>query len=354
MSGLDARAVLRRDGFVLDVVLRVAPGEVVAVLGPNGAGKSTLLQALAGLVPLTSGHIRLDGRTLDDAASGRFVTPPDRPVGMVFQDYRLFPHLSVRDNVAFAPRSRGMSRAASRAVAHEWLERLAVADLAGRRPRQLSGGQAQRVAVARALAGSPGLLLLDEPLAALDARTRLDTQRVLREHLAAFDGPALLVTHDPLDALLLANRLVVVEDGRVRQDADPAEVASRPATEYVARLVGVNLLRGHAADGVLTLADGTALALADRSTRGDALAVLRPSAITVYRERPPAGSARNVWPGRVDSVALLTDRVRVHVSGRPAVIVDVTPAALGELNLVAGREVWLSAKATDVDAYQPG
>ncbi len=168
-GGLDARLVVDRGTFHLDVALTAAPGDVVALLGPNGAGKTTALRALAGLVPLADGHLRLDGVALDR-------TPPEsRPVGVVFQDYLLFPHLTALDNVAFGPRCRGASKAESRARAAAWLDRMGLADHAGAKPRRLSGGQAQRVALARALATNPRLLLLDEPLAALDdARTRLE------------------------------------------------------------------------------------------------------------------------------------------------------------------------------------
>ena len=199
-----------------------APGEVLGVLGPNGSGKSTLLNAVAGLMPVSRGQILLDGQVVDDAATGEFLEAADRPVGFVFQNYRLFPHLSVLDNVAFSPRARGISRHEARAAATRWLDRLGLTPFAGRRPADLSGGQAQRVALARALAGDPALLLLDEPLSALDARTRLDVQTELSRHLSDFAGPCLLVTHDPFEALVLADRLLVLEDGQIVQEGTPA------------------------------------------------------------------------------------------------------------------------------------
>ena len=267
-GGLVAQAEVDRGAFTLRAAVSAAPGEVLAVLGPNGSGKSTLLGAVAGLTPLSGGRISLDGAVLDDADDGTFVEAAQRPVGFVFQDYRLFPHLSVLDNVAFSPRVRGLGRARSRAVAVEWLERLGLADLARRRPGDLSGGQAQRVALARALAGDPALLLLDEPLSALDARTRLDVQTELKRHLADFAGPCLLVTHDPLEALVLADRLLVLEHGRVVQEGTPAEVARRPATEYVARLVGLNLYAGTADGAHVALHGGGGFVVPDHHERG--------------------------------------------------------------------------------------
>jgi molybdate transport system ATP-binding protein len=348
-------ATVRRGGFTLDLDLEIGPGVVLGVLGPNGAGKSTLLRALAGLTPLSSGSIRLGDETLDDARADVFVPADRRPVGLLFQDYRLFPHLDVRDNVAFAPRSRGAGRRESRRVAATWLERLDLTELASRRAQQISGGQAQRVALARALAAEPQLLLLDEPLSALDARTRLDVRSELRRHLEDFAGPVLLVTHDPLDAMVLADRLLVIEEGRVVQDGAPADVARRPATQYVARLVGLNLYAGILrARGTVVLDTGGVLAVApaDGISPGDRVLVgLRPSAVTIHTTHPEHSSPRNVWPGTVDGLELLADSVRVHVAGSPAALVDVTTAAVAELDLHPGRRVWLSAKATETDVY---
>ena len=349
--GLAADAEVSRGGFTLRAAVDAAPGEVLAVLGPNGSGKSTLLSAIAGLMPLSAGRISLDGVTLDDAGTGAFVEAAHRPVGVVFQDYRLFPHLSVLDNVAFSPRVRGLGRAASRAVAAGWLDRLGLSDLARRRPADLSGGQAQRVALGRALAGDPTLLLLDEPLSALDARTRLDVQGELKRHLADFTGPCLLVTHDPLEALLLADRLLVLEHGRVVQEGTPAEVARRPATDYVARLVGLNLYAGTADGPHVALARGGSFVVPDHHERGEVLVALRPSAVVVSTAPPDVSSVRNTWPATITGMTLLTDRVRLDLVGEPSALVDVTPAAVAELGLEAGRQVWLSAKATELEVY---
>jgi molybdate transport system ATP-binding protein len=351
VTGLHGRAVVERGAFVLDLEIGVDPGEVVAVLGPNGAGKSTLLRAACGLTPLTGGRLELDGRVIDDPAADVLVPATDRRVGVVFQDYRLFPHMSVVDNVAFGPRSAGVGRGEARRLAAEWISRLGLDGLGDRRPGTLSGGQAQRVALGRALAADPALLLLDEPLAALDAETRLDVRSGLREHLRSFAGPTLLVTHDPLDAVVLADRVVVLEGGRVTQQGDPWEVARRPATRYVARLLGLTLLAGRVRDGEVALDGGGVLHVpSDEVSDGAVLVAVRPSAVSLHAERPE-GSARNVWSGVVDGVEPIGDRVRVAVRGAPTVTADVTPGAVADLGLAQGREVWLSVKATELEVY---
>jgi molybdate transport system ATP-binding protein len=345
---LDVSMIVQQGTFRLDVDLSVAAGEVVALLGPNGAGKTTLLRAVAGLRSVDSGRISLDGQVLD----GRevFVPPERRRLGVVFQDHRLFPHLRVVDNVAFGLRAQGVSLSTARASAQDWLVRLGLSELGRRRPRALSGGQAQRVALARALAFDPKALLLDEPLAALDVQTRAEVQGELREHLGAFAGPTLLVTHDPIEALLLATRIVVLENGRIVQQGSPADITSRPVTPYVARLVGVNLYSGVASNGVVTLAGGGELVAPDTGD-GPVLVVLRPSALTVHTAQPHDSSARNVWPGKIESLAPLADRIRLTVRGQQSVLVDVTASAVAELGLGPGTPVWLAAKATDVTAY---
>ncbi|MDQ1643293.1 MAG: molybdate transport system ATP-binding protein [Actinomycetota bacterium] len=355
---LDVAGSLDRGTFRLDVALRVEPGEVLGVLGPNGAGKTSLLRAVAGLTRLSSGYISLGGLVLDDAEARTFLPPEDRPVGLVFQSYLLFPHLSVLDNVAFAARSHGVRRGPARTHASEWLERLGLASFADRKPHELSGGQAQRVALARTLAAEPRLLLLDEPLSALDARIRLDVRTELRRHLHQFGGPVLIVTHDALEAMVLADRLLVLEDGRVVQQGTPAEVARRPATQYVASLVGLNLYPGTLARHEATVGDVVTLdaggAVTVRSQPGGAdrvLVAIRPSAVAVHTRRPDHASPRNVWAGTVASLEQLADRVRAQVDGVPPALVDLTPAAVAELGLHPGREVWLSVKATEIDVY---
>ncbi|MGP2440177.1 ABC transporter ATP-binding protein [Streptomyces sp. JW3] len=342
--GLDARLVVDRGAFRLDIALTVAPGEVVALLGPNGAGKTTALRALAGLAPLTAGHLRLDGAALER-------TPPElRPVGVVFQDYLLFPHLTALDNVAFGPRCQGVRKADARARAAEWLARLGLAEHAGVKPRRLSGGQAQRVAVARALATRPRLLLLDEPLAALDARTRLEVRAQLRRHLAEFEAVAVLVTHDPLDAMVLADRLVVVEDGRVVQEGSPADIARRPRTDYIAQLVGLNLYRGAADGHTVRLGSGPSVVTTEDLT-GPVFVAFPPSAVTLHRDRPTGSSARNRWRCEVTGLETHGDRIRAALGGELALAADLSAVAAAELDLQPGAEVWATVKAAQTHAY---
>ncbi|TQS21167.1 ABC transporter ATP-binding protein [Microbispora sp. KK1-11] len=341
-DGLRATLVVHRSAFTLDITLDVAPGEVVALLGPNGAGKTTALRALAGLTAMSGGHISLDGRPLHS------VPPEQRPIGMVFQDYLLFPHLSALDNVAFGPRCQGVPKAEARRVAAALLERVGLADRAAAKPRQLSGGQAQRVALARALAVRPRLMLLDEPLAALDAHTRLEIRSQLRRHLADFDGATVLVTHDPLDAMVLADRLVVVEAGGIVQQGTPAEVARRPRTDYVARLVGLNLYRG-LGDGARVKV-GELLLHTSEQLDGSAFVAFSPAAVALYRTRPD-GSPRNLWQATIGGIERHGDNVRVHLDGPITAFADITPAALADLRLSPGQRIWASVKATETHAY---
>ena len=298
--------------------LAAEAGEVVVVIGPNGAGKSTLLRAIAGLEP---------GRVVVGDHDWTDLEVPRRRVGYVFQDQSLFPHLTALDNVTFGPRARGLGRAAAEEVARDWLERFGIADLAHRKPRELSGGQAQRVAIARALATDPEVLLLDEPFTGLDVSVQMALRIELGQHLRDFPGIALLVTHDAIDALTLADRVLVLDDGQVAQVGPPAEVAAEPRTPHVARLVGLNLV-----------ADG------------DELMAFTPDAVVVSLTEPE-GSSRLHWHGPIATLAPHGDAVRLLVHAAPDLLADVTPAAATELGLVPGREVWLSAKATAVSRY---
>jgi molybdate transport system ATP-binding protein len=346
--GLRSRLAVRLGRLDLDIELDVADGETLALLGPNGSGKTTALRALAGLRPIDAGAIALDGEVLDDPVVGTWVPPEHRPVGVVFQDYLLFPNLDARDNVAFGLRRGGMRKPAARAVADAWLARVGLADHADHRPAHLSGGQAQRVALARALATEPRLLLLDEPLAALDAGTRTELRSDLRHHLASFAGVRILVTHDPVDALALADRVAVLEAGRVVQTGTVDEIAARPRSRYVADLVGVNLLRGHAHGTTVELEPG-GLTIAD-AAEGPVWALIHPTAVALHRD-PPVGSPRNSWRGTVAGLDLRGDRVRVRLDGTPPIVAEITAGALRDLDVEHGAELWIAVKATEIAVY---
>jgi molybdate transport system ATP-binding protein len=335
----------------LDVELEVAEGELVVLLGPNGAGKTTLLRALAGLIPLDRGRVELDGTVLEDTAARVRVPTEHRPVGVVFQDYLLFPHMSALDNVAFGLQARSVPKAEARARAREWLGRVGLDGNERARPRTLSGGQAQRVALARTLATDPQLLLLDEPLAALDAATRVALRRELRRHLASFDGVRLLVTHDHLEAVALADRLIVIEQGRITHNGPPVEINARPRSRYVAELVGLNLYPGRTTDGGVQTDLGPTVIAAERGDPGRAFAAIHPRAVALHRQAPE-GSPRNVWAGTVESVeATGGDRVRVRVGGALPLVAEVTTAAVVDLRLAEGGQVWAAVKATEVNVY---
>lgn len=343
---LDSRIELSRGDFHLFLELSVAAGEVVALLGPNGAGKTSTLRALAGLTPLSGGWITMDGQDWDRPPR-TLVPASHRPVGVVFQDYLLFGHLSVTENVAFGLRARGMKRREAIDRATRWLAAVGLTSLADAKPGRLSGGQAQRTALARALATEPRLLLLDEPLSALDAGTRMTIRSELNRHLSAFTGAALVVTHDPLDAMVLADRLVVLEDGHVVQSGSPVEVARQPHTPYVADLVGLNLYAGTADDGVVRL-DGGGRIRVPSAPQGNVRLAFPPSAVHLHEERPDND---NAWHATVVTIEQHAHSIRVRLDGHPACLADVTPATVAQFDLSAGRRLWCSVAAADMHCY---
>ncbi|MFZ0178312.1 MAG: ATP-binding cassette domain-containing protein [Candidatus Dormiibacterota bacterium] len=346
---LHARVRTQLGTLGLECDLSIDAGVTVAVLGPNGAGKTTLLRVIAGLVPIDEGRVECDGAVFEDTATGTWLTPEARRVGFVFQDHGLFPHISVLDNVAFGLRARGVDRKTANAKAHEWLERVELATYATSRPSVLSGGQSQRAALARVLVTEPQALLLDEPLAAVDASGRLELRRALREHLSSFAGVRLIVTHDPLEAASLAERVIVLEDGRVTQDGSFGEVSARPRSAWIARMAGLNLLRGAVSDGTILLDDGSRLTVAT-DIRGLALATIHPRAVALYR-RAPEGSPRNVLRCKVAGVDPEGDRWRIRLDGPIPMVAEVTPAAAADLRLADGGEVFAVVKATEIDVY---
>lgn len=342
-DGLGVDLSMLRGGFELSVQLEVPIGTVLGVVGPNGAGKSTLLAGLAGLQPV-EGSLTLGGRDLTRLAVAQ------RKVAMVFQDYLLFDHLSVLDNVAFGPRCAGLKTVDARAAAAAILARLGLSELAGRKPRQLSGGQAQRVALARALASAPDLMLLDEPLAALDAAARLEVRSELKKTLRSFAGVAIVVSHDISDVLSLVDEVAVLEAGAVVQRASPAELLAAPETDFVAAFVGQNLLRGRSVDGLVSLPSGGRVAT-ESDADGPVNVLFPPSAVALYLA-PPSGSPRNLWAGEVARLEPHGRGVRVGVVaaelGEQPVVAEVTTESVVELDLRSGSPVWLAVKASAV------
>ncbi|MGW9435068.1 ABC transporter permease [Streptomyces sp. NPDC055607] len=325
------------------LVLDAGPGTTIAVVGPNGAGKTTLLRALLGLTPRARADLRLGD---EDVTA---LPPHRRHVAWVPQDGALFPHLSALANTAYGLRAQGVARAGARREAQAWLDRLGVGHLGHRKPAQLSGGQAQRVALARALAARPRLLVLDEPLAALDQTTRAHVRHTLRTHLASFGGVCLIVTHDPVEAVSLADRVLVLQDGRALQDDTPAEVTRHPRSPWVARMLGRNAWPGTATPDGLALDGGGTLIAAEPPPPGTpALAIVAPEAVSLHRERP-TGSPRNVWPGTVREITASGSRLRVLVTSgeAPDLVAEITPQAAAELGLADGVSVWIGVKATE-------
>ena len=345
--GLDCHLVVSPgNGFVLDASISIEAGQTVALLGPNGAGKSTAVHVLAGMTPLDSGRVALGHRVLDQPSNGVFVAPEDRRIGVVFQDYVLFPHLSVADNVAFGLRARDLRRREVDRRVDEWIDRLDLGNLRDRRPGDLSGGQAQRVALARALITEPELLLLDEPLAALDVTTRAALRRTVADHLDQFAGPRLLITHDPTEAFLLADEIYVIEDGTITQVGTADDIRLRPRTPYAADLAGSNLVSGTASAGIVKTI-GHELRVGDTAIAGPVLATIHPRAISLHRTQPE-GSPRNTWSTTVSRLEHYGDRVRVQTDAPLPLTAEVTPNAIDALELHVGSAVWVSVKATEI------
>jgi molybdate transport system ATP-binding protein len=337
MATLQADFTLPLRAFTLELALGVS--RTVALVGPSGAGKTSVLRVVAGLVEPPRGRVSLGTERWLDTECGLALPPEERSVGLVFQDYALFPHLSVRSNVAFGSRGRPVD---------ELLERFRIGHLASAHPRELSGGERQRVALARALARDPAVLLLDEPLAALDAHTKTEVRHELAELLRELGLPTLLVTHDYEDAAALAAEVGVLVEGRLRQLGPPAELVARPQDAFVASFTGANLLHGHArrGEGALTairLESGEDLYSADEA-EGDVGVVVYPWEVSVARTHAPAAdSALNVVRGQVGSLVEVANRVRVRVG---PVTAEVTAASAERLELAAGGVAYATFKAT--------
>jgi molybdate transport system ATP-binding protein len=350
------RKQLRR--FVLDVSFEVAPAETLVLVGESGAGKTTVLRLLAGLDEPDEGSIRLRGEPYFEKDAGVSVPAWQRDVAYLSQDYALFPHLSAGDNVAFGLRASGLRGRDARPKAARALERVGLGDVARHRPGQLSGGQQQRVALARALVLEPSVLLLDEPLSALDLQSRGELRTELRTVLQEAARMSVYVTHNPVEAIALGTRVAAIEAGRITQIGTPDELLRRPRTAYVAAFMGVNLLRGRLVretDGPSRLETLTgSIAVADTGEEGDLLVALDPREITLHLDRP-VGSAQNVLRGPILELRPeppFGDRVRVAVQTDPPLVAEVTRHAAESLHLREGTPVWAAFKATGLRPYR--
>jgi molybdate transport system ATP-binding protein len=367
---LEARLTTTLGAFTFDAGLEVADRTVMVLVGESASGKTTLLRLIAGLLAPARGRVVVDGEVWFDADAGRDLPPHRRAVGHVAQDHALFPHLSVERNVAFGLEAQGLRAAEVRRRTRAVLERLGIGPLALRRPHELSGGQQQRVAIARAIVLEPRLLLLDEPLSALDATSRRAIRGELRRLLAELPCTTLYVTHSPAEALAMGERITVIEHGRVSQTGTREDLMRHPRSPYVAEFLGVNLFRGTLvpfarADGEaatragvvppnpaaprVTLPEGD-LVLAGPGEDGETAAIVNPREITLTLERP-AGTARNVFAGVIEELVPEPpngERVRVSVLSTPPLIAEVTRPAVDALGLAPGTRVFASFKAAGI------
>ena len=351
---LSAELQLQRGERSIRCQLALREQQTLAIIGPNGAGKTSVLRALAGFLPIQAGRIvHRDLGLFDDGDPDHLVAPEQRQIGMVFQDDRLFPHLDLRSNIAFGLEQATRSqRAAAREQADDWLEQIGLLARAEALPAELSGGERQRVALARALAPHPSVLLLDEPLAAVDASQRPALRALLKRMLRKYVGACVLVTHDAVDAFTLTQEVAVLEEGTLTQTGTVAEICRRPRSRFVADLIGVNLILAKLEEGRVHTWTGHEIVVADTAglADGPVLLTLHPRAIALFPERP-SGSPRNVWQAEVAAIEPTGDRLRVRLEGALHWVAEVTPAALAELRIEVGRPLWLAFKATELEAF---
>jgi len=347
------RAAVEARGF--DVSLTLGPSETVAIMGPNGAGKSTLLAVIAGLLHPDSGKAEVDGRVLFDLDGGRgtWTAPHRRGTALLAQEPLLFPHLTALENVAFGPRSAGVPRRQARETAGRWLAEVEAEGLQSRRPAELSGGQAQRVAIARALAADPGLLLLDEPMAALDIHAAPLLRRLLKRVLAG--RRAIIITHDALDALMLADRVIILENGRISEEGPTRDVLQRPRSRFAAGLAGLNFLAGTITEdglraGRLAISGQHHDIPGQLPTGQPGVAVFPPSAVSLFLSEAH-GSPRNSFPVTVTDLEPHGDGIRVRAGDGGRMSADITRAAAADLGLVPGMQAYFVVKAGAVAIY---
>ncbi|MDY6995791.1 MAG: ATP-binding cassette domain-containing protein [Actinomycetota bacterium] len=354
MSAVGVRASSAQRGVDFDIA--VDDGEVLAVLGPNGVGKSTLLSLIAGLLRPDHGVVEIGGTRVTDTDGATFVPAHARGVAMLGQQPLLFPHLTVAANVGYGPRCAGRSRSAARAAARHWLGAVDLADFSGRKPAQLSGGQAQRVALARALAAEPRVLLLDEPLSALDVTAAPAMRRLVRDMVSGARRTAIIVTHDLLDALAIADNVAVIEGGRVVERGPVRRVLAAPRSGFAARIAGINLVSGRISrPGVLQTSWGTTIAgVGDLRAGAEAVALCRPAAVAVHTH-PPDGSPRNVIPVTIAELDIHGPTVRVRGADQPdggaGLAADITAASAADLDLQPGNTVYFAVKAHEVQLH---
>ena len=346
-DGLHARLSIRRsDGFSLDADVAVENGSTLALIGPNGAGKSTVVAAVAGLIRIDSGAVRLNDVVFDDPESRVFVEPKDRRIGVMFQDGILFPHLSVRDNIGFGLRSRGIDRDEIEMTVDGWLDRLELRSLADRKPAEISGGEARRVSLARAIVNEPDLLILDEPLESLDVSTRSHVRSLIGRYLDEYKGPTLLIAHDPTEAMLLGDDLMILENGSVTHAGPPDFIRMHPKTQYAADVAGLNLAIGDAANGVVTIGSHR-LMIPDGAQTGRVAVTFHPRTVALHGLQPE-GSARNTWMTHITNMEALGSAVRIETGAPMPITAEVTPSAVTSLGLGVGSRVWVSIKATEL------
>ena len=356
---LQAQLAIRFGAFALDLELEVPPGEALVLVGESGSGKSTVLRLLAGLTRPTSGRIVMEGRAWFDSARKINLPPQEREIGWLPQDYALLPHLDVFDNVAFGLRARRVPKQEILERCQRALEQFGVADLAARRLLGLSGGQQQRVALARAMVLKPRLLLLDEPLAALDVQTRARVRGDLRAMLASLPCTTIFVTHNPLEAVVFGQRIAVLDGGRIVQSGTPDRLLRQPRSSYVAAFTGVNLFHGRSSvpqpGGLSRIeTDQGPVLVSGTEVGGTPFIAVSPREITLYAAAPTAGSAQNVFRGPVVEMVPeppFGERVRVVLGTRPPLVAEVTQAAVDRLGLAVGTQVYASFKATAVSTY---
>ena len=340
---LDARVILNRDSLTLDVELQLQHGEVIAVLGPNGAGKTSLLHALLGWLELESGWIMVDGEVIDSPDTDSYVPPQHRPFGMVFQDGLLFPHMSVEKNILFgAGKDFNLKPLAESLQANEILAKF---------PSELSAGERQRAAIARSLAARPKVLFLDEPFSALDIQGKRRGRSLLKEALAIGVSGCLIVTHDLVDAFTLADRVMIIEGGKLTQFDVPDRIRSRPGSEWIADLVGWNYYEGIGEGSVVTLPHGTTIFTAQDDLDGPTSISINPASVSIFKSQP-SGSPRNSWLSSIQNIEILDGRARVSLVGEIDICADITTAAANELRQSISSEVWVSVKATEVDTQR--